>query len=211
MEMTQTPDTHLYHADLDESFLELCRAQGEVAWDIETSGLDWRTDRIATCQIAAGKAVAVVRFSGRERPKRLVALLEDDAVMKVFHHAPFDLRFMSYQWQAVPTSVACTKVASKILDPQLDNGEHSLMPILARRLGVQISKAQQRSNWLAEELTAAQLDYAAADVRHLLSLLTSELKEARQRGLEHLIRRSFDYLPSRVALDLLGAGDVYAY
>ncbi|WP_063061358.1 hypothetical protein [Nocardia sienata] len=209
--MMHSPNTQLHHADLDESFLKLCRAEGKVAWDIETSGLDWRADRIATCQVAAGKAIAVVRFSGRERPERLIGLLEDKAVMKVFHHAPFDLRFMSYQWRASPISVACTKVASKILDPQLDNSEHSLMPILSRRLGIQISKAQQRSNWLAEELTAAQLDYAATDVRHLLSLLASELNEARQRGLEHLILQSFDYIPCRVALDLLGAGDVYAY
>lgn len=211
MGMMQTPDTYLFHADLDESFVQLCRAEEAVAWDIETSGLDWREDRIATCQIAAGQAIAVVRFDGHERPQRLVELLEDRTVLKVFHHAPFDLRFMTYQWRVTPTSVACTKVASKILDPQLDRRDHSLMPVLARRLGIRISKAQQRSDWLAEELTSAQLEYAAADVRYLLPLLTNEMDEARRRGLESLIRRSFDYLPSRVALDVLGAGDVYAY
>ncbi|MFD4434124.1 ribonuclease D [Nocardia sp. NPDC058497] len=210
--MKRVSSTSLFDLDLDERFLSLCRTARQVAWDIETSGLDWKKDRIATCQVAAQGEVAVVRFGDNlGRPTRLARLLEDPTVVKVFHHAPFDLRFMGFQWLVSPRSVACTKIASKILEPGLDSGDHSLMQVLNRRLGIQISKEQQRSDWFAEQLTAAQLEYAAEDVRHLAALFEDEIGEAKRRGLDGLLQRCFDFLPSRVELDILGAGDVYAY
>ncbi|MGW4125884.1 ribonuclease D [Nocardia sp. NPDC004711] len=211
MEKQSTPWTRLYRQDVDENFYRLCQAEEAIAWDIETTGLDWRTDRIATVQVAAGSAVALVQLGGNERPTRLASLLEDQSLLKIFHHAPFDLRFMAYQWRLSPRNVACTKVASKILSPELDSKSHSLMPTLARRLGVRISKEQQQSDWLSTELSAAQLEYAAADVRYLVSLLHNELDEATRQGVDTLIQQSFDYLPCRVTLDILGISDVFAY
>mgnify|MGYP006194651211 CR=1 FL=1 len=46
-------------------------------------------------------------------PDRLYEFLVQ--VQKVFHHAPFDLRFMVAQWNVTPRNIACTKVASKML------------------------------------------------------------------------------------------------
>lgn len=76
------------HGDVDDDFLAAAVAAGEVAWDIETSGLDWRLDRIATCQLATRTDAVVVQVGPWGAPERLRSLLADVGVRKVFHHAP---------------------------------------------------------------------------------------------------------------------------
>lgn len=201
----------VFDGDIDDNFMSLCLGAQSIAWDIETSGLDWNLDAIGTCQLAVGGELAIVQITRDHTPRRLARLLAERSVRKVFHHAPFDLRFMSNKWRVIPANVACTKIASKILHPELDSPEHSLLSVLDRTLGVTISKDQRLSDWRASELTEAQLAYAANDVRYLNALLTVQLSEAYERGLEDDVERSFAYLPTRVALDLRGVGDVYAY
>ncbi len=205
-------ESALYRDDIDQGFYEHVLDEAAVGWDIETSGLDWSSDQIGTCQLATEHRVAIVKLdSGSRRPELLRALLADERVLKVFHHAAFDLRFMVFQWNASITRVACTKIASKVLDPDLDHSEHSLKPVLRRHLGVDISKDAQRSNWLAARLTAEQLRYAANDVVHLPALLQVLTQQCSNAGIEDLVEDSFDYLPDRVRLDLRGSGDVFAY
>jgi ribonuclease D len=198
--------------DLDLDFYWAAMGAASVAWDIETSGLDWAADRIGTCQVATEHGINIVILGdGNQAPKRLATLLESPDTRKVFHHAPFDLRFMTHQWAANASNVACTKVASKILNPELENGGHSLLPVLRRHLGVAISKDEQRSNWLDPDLTSDQVRYAADDVGHLLTLVDVLEQNCRRRGLHDLLSASWRYLPVRVQLDLHGSGDVFAY
>lgn len=143
-----------------------------IGWDIETSGLDWRRDRIGTCQIFAEELGAAVVSLTDETPVRLTSLLENAHVVKVFHHAPFDLRFMVHGWGARPVSIRCTKVASKLLDPQAPNEVHSLQNLVERFLDVRLSKGSVRtSDWSVNTLSAEQIEYAVNDVSHLPSLL----------------------------------------
>ncbi len=51
-------------------------------------------------------------------------------MLKVFHHAPFDLRWMMSHWQMQAASVACTEVASRLLNPDPDSASHSLKYLL---------------------------------------------------------------------------------
>lgn len=198
--------------DLTQDLFETFLAAGLVACDIETSGLDWSSDTIGTCQVATEDEVAVVVLADEAGdPKFLRALIEVDQVQKVFHHAPFDLRFMVAQWGVAPRNIACTKVASKILDPGLENRDHSLLPVLERHLGIEISKDQQVSNWLAPDLSPEQILYAAGDVAHLVRLHAVLRAKCEGAGLEPLLLESFDYLPTRVRLDLHGSGDVFTY
>jgi ribonuclease D len=207
-----TEDVTTMHGDLDEGWVNRALATGTIAWDIETSGLDWSTESIATCQVATGDDIGVVQLIGGQSPPAVLSsLLADERVTKVFHHAPFDLRFMAHAWSVTPANVACTKVASKITEPGLDRPQYSLKPVLRRYLGVEIDKGEQVSDWTRDSLTRSQLAYAANDVRFLLPLLRAVLDEARRRGVLEQVIASFEYLPTRVALDLRGSGDVYAY
>jgi ribonuclease D len=204
----QAPNVLL--GDLDERLAAAYLGAGRIAWDIETTSLDWREGSIATCQLAAPDHVTVIRIVEGQFPERLKALLENATVTKVFHHAPFDLRYMTHHWHAAASNVACTKVVSKILDPLLPRNAHSLRPVLRRYLGVEIDKSQQTSDW-SQELTDAQIEYAMTDVAHLLSLLDVLLARAESEGVKPLVDASYQYLPTRARLDVLGVEDVFRY
>jgi len=128
----------------------------------------------------------------------------------VFHHAMFDLRFMSYGWKVSSKNVACTKIAAKLLDFQNIN-KHGLRDLLGAHLNVFIEKKEQLSNWFSESLSQDQLSYAAQDVLYLLPLLKSLELQLEEKGILQLAHACFDHIPARVQLDILGYQDIYGY
>jgi ribonuclease D len=181
-----------------------------VALDTETSGLNWKTERIALCQLSfPDDSVTVVRIN-ENIPQLLCDLLTNDSIKKVFHHAVFDLRFMVYHWRVSPKNIACTKIASKLLNPSGTHG-HGLRDLLWRHLNVSINKDEQVSDWFADQLSESQIAYAARDVVYLLSLLKSLELKLNEKGLLGLAHACFDHIPARVRLDILGYEDPYGY
>ena len=90
---------------------------------------------------------------------------------------------------------------------------HGLKDLSRDLLGVDISKQQQSSDWGAETLTQAQIDYAASDVLHLHALkekLDRNLERENRLGVAH---QCFAFLPTRAQLDLLGwpETDIFAH
>ncbi len=203
---------HLLQDDLTDDLLADFTGSNRVAWDIETTGLDWRLGRIGTCQLHADTVGTVlVQLHSERRPERLTRLLADEAVLKVFHHAPFDLRWMMSHWQMQAASVACTKVASRLLNPDPDSASHSLKYLLEQRLGIEIDKAQRLSDWTLQTLTAEQVQYAGSDVVHLLPLLDLLEKDLVNEGRLEAYQRCLDYLPTRVLLEINDWPDVFSY
>jgi len=200
----------LYDDDIPDEYVDYVRKTKIVAWDIETSGLDWRNDRIGICQLHTPKKPVVIIKIDDTPPKKLRLLLADDSVKKVFHHAMFDLRFMSYYWKVLPKNIACTKIGSRLLDVKNKN-KHSLQLLLRQRLGVVIDKNERLSNWLSNELTEKQLSYAAKDVIYLLPLLDVIERELKSKELLEFAHLCFAHIPIRVRLDILGYGDIYGY
>jgi ribonuclease D len=197
--------------DLPTGPLQALVSDGIVACDIETSGLDWRNDRIATFQLFGRTAgTYVVRLNG-DVPIRLSRLLADESVCKVFHHAPFDLRFVLAQWGVRTSNVKCTKIASKLIFRDAPAEAHSLKELLHRVAEVEISKDQRLSNWSDDDLSGEQIEYAAKDVVYLIPLLEVLESLASSKGLLDLLDRSFAHLPTRAELDVLGYEDIYAY
>lgn len=198
--------------DLLAEDLEHLRSGYAVAWDIETSGLDFRRDHIGTVQIADEVGNTwIIQLRPGLRPDALSFLLSDASTRKIFHFAPFDLAFMRFHWGVRAQNVACTKVLSRLVDPRATT--HSLKDVLARELGVSLPKneAVRRSDWRTEELSPEQLSYAAADVAHLIPVYDVLMEKATRRGVSRLAEQSFDYLPARVETELLGLADIFAY
>ena len=199
-------------ADLSPEMMEAFASAPRIAWDVETTGLDWRRERLATCQLFAENIGVVVISLDGGKPDRLAALLEDPAVEKVFHHAPFDLRFMIRAWKVRPVSIRCTKVASKLLEPDAPSQAHTLQQLAARHLGIALEKGPVRtSDWSVPELTPEQLGYAAGDVLHLPALLDVLTGALHKAGLTRLYDDCCAFLPARSILEVGGYPDVFAY
>jgi ribonuclease D len=178
-----------------------------VAIDTETMGLNPFRDALCVVQLSAGDGDAhVVRL---RRPEfdcpNLKALVSNPRVLKIFHFARFDLG-MIQQWLGAPCfPVYCTKIASRLARTYTDR--HSLKDLVRELTGVDLSKAQQSSDWGAPALSEAQLAYAASDVLHLHEIKNRlDLMLAREGRVE-LAQACFDFLPVRAALDLSGWAD----
>ena len=140
---------------------------GAVAVDTETMGLDLKRDRLCLVQLGDGKGNChIVRFRrGRYDAPNLKALLTDPSLLKIFQFARFDLAALSHYLGVMCAPVYCTKIASKIA--RTNAPSHSLKALCASLLDVELVKEQQTSDWGAEELSEAQLQYAANDVLYL--------------------------------------------
>ncbi len=179
-----------------------------VAIDTETMGLDPRRDRLCLVQLSAGDGDAhIVRFrKGEYSAPRLKALLSDPAVLKIFHFARFDLAMLQQHLDVMAAPVYCTKIASRLCRTYTDR--HGLKDLCKEILDVDLSKQQQSSDWGAEEISQAQLAYAASDVLYL-HRLKEHFDDMLDRESRHdLATACFDFLPARAALDLYGWPDV---
>ncbi len=194
--------------DLDHATFDRLANRPTLAWDIETTGLDWRTEQLGTVQIYDGEDVVLVSRV-EDDPRLLRRLFEDPGVPKLLHHAMFDLRFMASAWRAVPANVMCTKVAAKLL--RIPPAEQSLAPLVERYLGVRLDKQQQLSDWTGSSLSEAQLRYAAGDVCYLVELMARLRADLELEGRWALAEACFAHLPTRLALELGGFDDVFVY
>jgi ribonuclease D len=200
----------LHKGDVSRDFVAAIRRARLVAIDTETTGLDWRTCEIATCQLfVPGYGAALVQLNGHV-PRRIASVIRDAKTCKVFHHAMFDLRFMRCHWGVLPTNIACTKIASKLLDPRQKN-THTLKSLLNRHLGIRIAKRERLSNWLSDSLSPQQVKYATHDVVYLVALLNQLVKRLQEEGLTDLAGECFAHIPTRVELDTRGYSDIYSY
>jgi ribonuclease D len=184
-----------------------------VAIDSETMGLSLQRDRLCVVQMSAGDGNAhIVHFPDRDyAAPHLRALLADNRVLKLFHFARFDLAMIQRHFGIVCSPVYCTKVASRMVRTNTDR--HGLKDLCRDLLGVDLSKQQQTSDWGAAELTAEQLDYAAADVLYLHALKKKMDALLDREGRRPLAEACFSFLPVRAALDLAGwdAEDIFAH
>jgi ribonuclease D len=203
-------EVQLFTGDLSDEVFRAAGMMPWLAWDIETTGLDWRDERIATVQIATEDRVFVVQV-GSDVPPRLKHLLENPTITKVLHHAMFDLRFMAHRWSATASNIVDTKIASKLASRGADASQHSLAALVKEHLGVELDKSQRLSDWSAAVLDIRQLQYAADDVIYLKPLYDKLTDELAAQGLLALRDRCYAHIPARVALELGDFGDVYAY
>ena len=201
---------HFHEEDLPEGVL----APGPVAVDTETMGLQLPRDRLCVVQISDGRGDEhLVRFgpgSDYAAPN-LKAVLADPARLKLYHFARFDLASIQAFLGVVAAPVYCTKTASRLVRTYTDR--HGLKDLVREVLGQEISKQQQSSDWGAPELSDAQKDYAASDVRFLHALKEKLDVRLDREGRTALAQACFDFLPHRAALDLAGWAeqDIFAH
>ena len=194
----------LHKGDLPDGF----DFGSSVAIDCETLGLIPHRDRLCLVQLSGGDGSAhlVQVAPGQNSAPNLERLLKDDGVLKLFHFGRFDIAVLFHAFGALAEPVYCTKIASKLVRTYTDR--HGLKNLCDELLGIDISKQQQSSDWGAQELTEAQLEYAASDVLYLHRL--KEVLDARlqREGRTDLAEAAFAFLPTRARLDLAGWPEV---
>ena len=184
-----------------------------VAIDTETMGLNPHRDRLCLVQLSSGDGTAhlVQIANGQKKAPNLQRLLRARSVEKLFHFGRFDIAVLAHAFGAVARPVYCTKIASKMTRTFTDR--HGLRNLCHDLIGVDISKQQQSSDWGAETLTEAQLEYAASDVLYLHRLKAVLDERLAREGRTALADACFRFLPDRAMLDLAGwpEEDIFAH
>lgn len=179
-----------------------------VAIDTETMGLNPHRDRLCVVQLSGGDGHAHIVQIAQEQTEapNLVKLLTDPDRIKLFHFGRFDIAVLQHRFGVVTKPVYCTKIASKLVRTYTDR--HGLKNLTQELLGKDLSKQQQSSDWGADDLTKAQVEYAASDVLYLHQLKAALDMMLEREGRTEIARACFDFLPTRCALDLAGWPEV---
>jgi ribonuclease D len=184
-----------------------------VAVDSETMGLRLGRDPLCVVQLQGpdGEAHVVQLDRATYDCPHLKRLLTDPEVVKIFHFGRFDIAMFQLHLGVLTAPVYCTKIASKLARTYTDR--HGLKDVTRELLGVDISKAQQSSDWGAAQLSPDQLAYAASDVARLHDLRDRLNKMLIREGRMTLAQACFDFLPMRAVLDVAGwdGVDIFAH
>lgn len=208
----------LLEGDYTQEWYDAAKTDKIVGMDIETSGLDINTDRIATVQMfVPNKGTVMVRKL--HNPLVILRLLEDPKIRKVFHHAPFDLSFIMRDFNVYPENIADTKIAAKFVDPKrqrfihpdTNKGSHSLISLVWYFFRERLDKSLAISNWFSDTLSPAQLAYAAKDVIYLPTMLDLMEKEIKRNKEIKCAQKTMNNIPTHVLLQLKKYNDIYSY
>jgi ribonuclease D len=183
-----------------------------VAIDCEAMGLNLQRDHLTLVQLSSGDGTAHLVQLGRDYDcPNLKALLTDPKVVKIFHYGRYDIAMM-LRWMGITCApVWCTKIASKLARTYTDR--HGLKDVAREVAGVELSKAQQSSDWGTAELSDAQMQYAASDVLYLHQIKAGLEAMLIREGRLEMAQACFDFLPMRARLDLAGwdEQDIFAH
>lgn len=192
---------HFHEEDLPAGVL----GPGPIAVDTETMGLLPGRDRLCLVQLSdGGPDQHLVRFGPNSSyaAPNLKAVLGDRGRLKIYHFARFDLAAIERYLGIEAGPVYCTKIASRLTRTYTDR--HGLKELCREMLGQELSKQQQSSDWGAPDISDAQRDYAASDVRYLHALKAAFDIKLEREGRTAIAQACFDFLPVRARLDLAG-------
>ncbi len=164
----------VFEQDLDESTAQFFSHKTALAIDTEAMGLIHGRDRLCLVQICDDQDnVACIKINqGQTKSPNLKILLENRLIEKVFHFARFDVAALASNLNIKVNPIFCTKLASKI--GRTYSPRHGLKEVVLELVGVELDKQAQSSDWgRVEELSEKQLEYAANDVRYLLTARNS--------------------------------------
>ena len=202
----------VFDGDLDGEWQELFGAAPALAIDTEAMGLLHGRDRLCLVQICdSHDNVCCIRLArGQRQAPRLQSLLENPAVEKVFHFARFDVAALAQNLGIAVDPIFCTKIASRLARTYAPR--HGLKDVVQELVGVELDKKAQSSDWgSVDELSEAQLAYAAGDVRWLLPARDRLEAMLRREERWELARRCFACIPVFADLDRDRFGSVFEH
>ena len=181
---------------------------GSVAVDTESLGRKPSRDKLCLVQLSVGDGTAHIVQLDREtyEAPNLKKLLGDRNVVKIFHYARFDVAVIAHYLRVHCAPLWCTKIGSKLARTYTDR--HGLKDLCRELLSVDLSKQQQSSDWGADELSDAQLQYAASDVLYLHQLQLELTKILEREGRLDMAMACFDFVLVRAAMDIAGWEDM---
>ncbi|MDJ0582535.1 ribonuclease D [Crocosphaera sp.] len=198
--------------DLSSETLERYLQADAIAIDTETMGLVPQRDRLCLVQLCdpSGYVTAIRIERGQTEAPNLKQLLANENIVKIFHYARFDVGQFKYNFSVETTPIFCTKIASKLA--RTYTGSHGLKSLVQELEGVELDKSSQSSDWgNSQNLSEAQLSYAANDVRYLIQLREQLITMLQREERWEIAQKCMKVVPIFVELDLMYYKDIFEH
>lgn len=173
-----TPETITDPAGVDAVVRE-CRAEGRAAIDLEF--LWERTYAPVAClaQVATRAGVHLIDPIEGAPLGPIAELVADPDVETVMHAPSADLTLLGMAYGIRPQNLTDMQITAGFVGLGAGQG---LAALLDRVLGVKLDKGERYTDWSKRPLSAAQLEYGAGDVIHLLDLADELARRAEALG-----------------------------
>jgi ribonuclease D len=153
---------------------------------------------IGLIQIAGNSHIACIDPLAFDVKPLLSELLFNDSTTKVFHSCLQDLEVLELTLGKIPCPLFDTQIATALMN---EDHQISYARLVEQELDIKLPKSETRTDWLKRPLTTAQLEYAADDVRYLLSLYRQQSAELEALDRSAWLREDCNRLCSKVFND----------
>jgi DNA polymerase I-like protein with 3'-5' exonuclease and polymerase domains len=177
-------------SDWQEIIRVLDQEPGHIGLDLETTGLFFKSERIAVIALygAETNTAGIIHLRGADPDPRLIDWLSERQRSFITHNGTaFDLLYLNeYGVKFRQPSWYDTLIGEQaVLTTDRKDVSVSLKKALERRLGVIIPKDVDHATWMLPELDAGQMRYLADDIYYLPRLRQSQLDRAAEQDTKY--------------------------
>ena len=126
------------------------------------------------------------------------ALMGDEKVLKIFHAARQDIEIIFHLGDLIPHPVFDTQVAAMVCG---FGDSVSYDQLVNKITGVRIDKSSRFTDWRRRPLSDKQLEYALADVTHLIDVYRHLAGELERENRAHWLNEEMEVLTARQTYD----------
>ena len=200
-------------ADALKKACDELKTEDVLGFDTETTALDPYEGEIRLVQFSSGKDTKVIDLKPfakkgdvRTLPELepLRELIAADKPIKIAHNAKFDAKWVKHHLGAEIGGVFDTLLASQLIAAGDKDRRHNLAAVSEFFLNIEVDKSEQISDWSAEELSHAQIQYAAKDAAIMVALREKIIERLKADNLIRAAKIEFDCVMPIAQMELNG-------
>lgn len=176
-----------------------------IGFDIETTGLDYFSDKILLIQFMICNEVFILDVinSTDKLVKFVLTLFKELNIKIICHNGKFDLNFIYYKYGILFENVYCTMIGEFVLTGGLEKFS-SLDSLTKKYLDYYLDKEIRDKFIGATEVALEMLIYSANDVKPLEEIMYKQLGVIEERGLMDILSLEHKVLPVLVKMEING-------
>jgi len=149
-----------------------------IAFDLEADSMHHYREQVCLLQISTLKKNYIVDPLLCPDFTPLVPIFSDQAIVKIFHGADYDVRMLHRGFAIEIVNLFDTMIACQFLGAPAVG----LAAVLKKRFSVELDKKYQQADWSKRPLSPEMLDYAAKDTSLLIPLYKELKAELTAKG-----------------------------
>ena len=187
--------------------VELQKAN-KIAFDIETTGLDFFTDKILLVQMKFNDFIYILDY--RKIQKKylyyIFSLIRDSKKTLVGHNIKFDLKFIGVNFSIFDFITKDTMLAEILINQGIGKQFYSLAELSSKYLNILMDKTDQVSfiNYTEETFSSGQLIYSATDVNYLFEIVEKQEEILAEQNQLKVLDLENELTPVVVSMEING-------